>query len=715
MAFTYSCRQYITRQDNLNQKPSAFFFSVSFLILAVFIPATIPAVLLSRPVLNLYPGETTGLFPVFFINFFILLFICLPFGVLFPVCTRLINSGKARTSVTGIVYAYECLGAALGGVLTHFILIRFINQFLLFNIIGGVCLIFGLIPLLSNRLNKKPIKSITVFISIIIYTVLLYPYEKKLYNFGIQQQWLGHNIIKIKDTNYGKITITSINNQINIYQNSLLLSTSGNTLFAEERTHYSMLQHPCPENVLLIGGGFAGIINEVLKYPSVKLIDYAELDPELILLSEKFLSETETELFRNNKVNIHIRDGRLFIHETVIKYDVVILSLPEPYSSQLNRYYTKEFYNDIKSRLNEYGIVLTGLPSSENVIGDKLANFLGGVYFTLKSVFNNIVVLPGNTAFFLSSDSSSYISDSPDILWKRINNRNINPVYLDEYYLKYTLDKERSSYLKKRLDSIPVKRINSDFFPYIYIEKLIDWSTSLKGKETSVLQRFLLMDPETFWALLIIFLILSIIFSAVYRKNKKIVPGILIFAVISVGFSSISFEITSILVFQSIYGHLYNFIILLIAAFMSGLAAGGFTGNYFILKKAMLYTMYLFIQTALVFVILLFPIILFLSSKSGSLSGTPLLKNLLIPGFLFISGFLSGFHFVLTAGLLKKNRTNDFSGVLYSADLLGASAGALAAAIVIIPALGIIQANIFFCGILIISLSQLIICVKRTI
>ena len=42
-----------------------------------------------------------------------------------------------------------------------------------------------------------------------------------------------------------------------------------------------MTQHPSPEKVLLVGGGFGGLIREVLKHP-VKELDYVELDPQLI-------------------------------------------------------------------------------------------------------------------------------------------------------------------------------------------------------------------------------------------------------------------------------------------------------------------------------------------------------------------------------------------------------------------------------------------------
>jgi len=52
----------------------------------------------------------------------------------------------------------------------------------------------------------------------------------------------------------------------------MLLFSTGNEISNEENVHYAMVQHPNPENILLISGGFSGTIAEIMKYNQFWLI-----------------------------------------------------------------------------------------------------------------------------------------------------------------------------------------------------------------------------------------------------------------------------------------------------------------------------------------------------------------------------------------------------------------------------------------------------------
>ena len=78
----------------------------------------------------------------------------------------------------------------------------------------------------------------------------------------------------------------SSNNQINFFNNGLLLFSSHDPLTAEETVHFALAASCNPENVLLIGGGASEITQEILKHP-VRNIDYIELDPLIVDFSKK--------------------------------------------------------------------------------------------------------------------------------------------------------------------------------------------------------------------------------------------------------------------------------------------------------------------------------------------------------------------------------------------------------------------------------------------
>jgi len=72
-------------------------------------------------------------------------------------------------------------------------------------------------------------------------------------------------------------------------------------------------------SVLLVSGGMAGVIDEILKY-DVSRLDYVELDPAIISAGMQHL-----DIRFSPEVHLHRGDGRKFIQRTDKKYEGIIL------------------------------------------------------------------------------------------------------------------------------------------------------------------------------------------------------------------------------------------------------------------------------------------------------------------------------------------------------------------------------------------------------
>lgn len=123
----------------------------------------------------------------------------------------------------------------------------------------------------------------------------------------------------------------------------MLLGTNEESQFSEDLIHLSLLQHPAPRKVLLVGGGFQGAIDEILKH-DVGEIYYLELDPKLIEVSQNYLLSQTRKNLQNPKVKIIPIDARYFLRETENKFDLIISNLPDPSTALLNRFYSQEFF-----------------------------------------------------------------------------------------------------------------------------------------------------------------------------------------------------------------------------------------------------------------------------------------------------------------------------------------------------------------------------------
>ena len=88
---------------------------------------------------------------------------------------------------------------------------------------------------------------------------------------------------------------------------------------------------PAPDarRVLLISGGCSGTAREVLKYP-VEAVDYVDLDPLILDVAHRYVPES----LADPRIHVINADGRRFVRQTDRRYDVVIVDVPDPSTSQ---------------------------------------------------------------------------------------------------------------------------------------------------------------------------------------------------------------------------------------------------------------------------------------------------------------------------------------------------------------------------------------------
>jgi len=113
----------------------------------------------------------------------------------------------------------------------------------------------------------------------------------------------------------------------------------------------------------------AGDLREILKHPVANVI-YVELDPLLIEAAITNLPPEDVTILHDPRATLILTDGRLYVNQVAdgvketanSNFDVVILDLPEPATGSLNRFYTYEFFIEVKSILNAGGVFALGLP-----------------------------------------------------------------------------------------------------------------------------------------------------------------------------------------------------------------------------------------------------------------------------------------------------------------------------------------------------------------
>ena len=664
--------------DRLPNKPSLF--ATVQLILSVILLASFLLTRYLRPLLGIPAGEIASLLQMVCGIFLLLIPLCLCSGFLFALGCSLLGeiTGKGACSI-GHVYAYEALGAGIGGIAFSLLLIHILNPW-------QICLLAAALLALSAFLLSRQLRPVAlVWVGLLIGLLVFVGARLDLISQG--WGWQGYRVVAGKDTIYGNITVIADGPQVSFFENGVWAFTYPDPQTAEEAIHFALLEHPRPQELLLIGGGVGGLIGEALKHPSLRHVDYVELDPNLISMGRAYLPPEATLSLDDPRVEIIPLDGRRFVQQGKKHYDVIILHLPDPTTAQLNRCYTKEFFDEVAAILHEGGVFYFSVHSSENVIGQTLAQFLSSLYWTMREVFPEVVVLPGPSARFLGAQTKGTLTQDPAILVQQAAKRQLRLDYVRDYYLFSNLSAERARYLQSILEQGKGVLINRDLRPICYFYDIVLWSA-----QYSPFLKDLFLHVQGLRVEWLFSLIAAITLIILWKGRRSPSPP-LWWAVAVTGFSQIALEIIIILAFQIIYGYLYYAIGMIITAYMIGLALGSWLITIAMGRIARPLRLLLMIQAGVALYALgCLPLILGLhqgvlpSSLAGAMEGA-------FPFLTLVAGFLGGIHFPLAnkVYLGQRKEIGRIGGLIYGVDLAGSAAGALIISVILVPIMGISQ------------------------
>ncbi len=623
--------------------------AAAYTIIPALLLAGFLALRFSRQLLGRLPGEAVGTTPALSFALGLSLLVSFPLGACFVINARLRGGDSSR------IYFLESLGAAVAGAAVQFILVPGFPNWTGTGIVAFICAGASVIALKPKRPLLHLAAAVIVATSFITADLPLH-----------KLAWKPLNLIESFDTRFGKLQVFMTGGQLTLASNGLPMFSYPDPAAAEETVHFTLPQRPGLGKVLLVGGGAGGAAAEVLKYSGVAL-EYVELDPGVIQAALRHLPEEARAALQSPRMKIIYDDGRRFIKRAGGLYDVVLVSLPEPATAQVNRFYTVEFFREVKRVLAPNGVISLTAPASENYLSPDLARFLAGLAGTLRMVFRNVDTVPGGNCVFLASDGPLTID--PDELADRLERAGVNNSFVTRTALRDRLNPMRVEYLDSRLRTWDVP-VNRDLTPVGYFFHSIWWASQFKGPEAAAL-RFFAGQPIFRVLDLPLILIAALLLVPAATRRRRASACLVPVAVL--GVTSIVVEISIIMAFQASFGYLYGTIALLLGSFMAGLSLGSLTA----IRRRSVSPRELWTIQALKAVLLG---LILISLGRTSAEFLPFL-------FLGLEGALSGRLFVAANRLYPESERHP--GAAYSVDLIGSFLGALIAASIIIPLWGV--------------------------
>jgi len=368
--------------------------------------------MLIMPVLGELPVLFVDLFAVFGKNFnFVLLLqflICLTamlvpttlLGMTLPIATQLCTDNKILIgSSVGTTYSVNTIGCILGAIGTGFLLIPMIGVQkaiwigILINSGMGIILLisqqkqaafkvaYGLIILIPLALMwlgpewHKQVMTSGLFLraghsfNVKEYLTQQINHEKLLYyKDGIHCTVSVEKIVSPASSGRGDITCNyGLRFEADKSPDErLYLAVNGKTDASTSKVdmvnqlllgYLPVLLHPDPKNAFIIGLGSGVTAGAVARYPLIKEIDCAEIEPAVVEAA-RFFKQYNHNIHDDPRFRLIIGDGRHHLLTTNKKYDIIISEPSNPWIAGISSLFTREHYDLCKESLTADGIMV---------------------------------------------------------------------------------------------------------------------------------------------------------------------------------------------------------------------------------------------------------------------------------------------------------------------------------------------------------------------
>ena len=573
--------------------------NIEFVFLS-YIPAFILQLVLIIQAREISGIEAHALLPIWVVLFLPIVVnapVSIITGVFFPLACRWVQSDpKAAVSH---VYIIEAAGSFIGGIGVTILLGMGVSPATIFFILAIVVslsvFVVRLAKAVASSTENLHLRFVTCGFSLLVplfFCILfIVGADSALTHYVRVVRWTK---LLPKDAFVGSFQTAQAEYLYGIYQGQWVAIREGSTCevlpnkgTAGQTAAIALCQNPDAEDILIVGSGLS-VCYEFLRLPQVKNVTWAHCDSEYAQKIDRFI-EPQFKLTseRFGRVN---GDIRTLLSSRKQHYDIVIVNLPEATSSVLNRYYTLQFYHQIKESLKPNGVLAVRVAGGENIMGTELINLGASTKLTIQSVFPRLAIVPGEDTWFIASDSEKLTGD-PFVLRNRFAAiKGAAEIFSPQALLSvYLPDRAASALENYAAADLPEELlVNRDSRPLTHLYSLLLAAKQSGAPVTRIVKYLALAGPL---AALIPVLVL-VVLRAVYvlkagKQGGKTAERPAVkssfdssFLVFSAGWLGIGVVIVLMYLYQTLFGSLYLHIGVISSLFMVGLTAGAALARY---------------------------------------------------------------------------------------------------------------------------------------
>ncbi|WP_175410724.1 polyamine aminopropyltransferase [Streptomyces sp. TRM64462] len=276
-------------------------------------------------------------------------------------------------SAVADMFAADYVGALVGGLCFPLLLLPAFGQLKGALVVGAVNAVAGggVVLWIFRRQTRRAVRLAlsagVAAVLAVLGTVYVLADEIEV---TARQQLYRDPIVHAETTPYQDIVVTRSTAFTGRQDTRLFLNGDLQFSSVDEYRYHEALVHPAVagkrSSVLILGGGDALALREVLRYDDVERVTLVDLDPAMTRLARSFepLVRLNHDALRDPRVTVVHADAFTWLRDAGPRYDAVVIDFPDPDTAALAKLYSVEFYHLLRQRLGPDGrvVVQAGSP-----------------------------------------------------------------------------------------------------------------------------------------------------------------------------------------------------------------------------------------------------------------------------------------------------------------------------------------------------------------
>lgn len=303
-------------------------------------------------------------------------------GIAFTMVNRAVKDrlgSSART--TGIATFFNTLGAMVGSLVAGFVLLPALGmETSLFVIAAAYCTLALVVPA-EKGVEGSPLVYRHGAVAAAAASLLLFP-------FGLMQDSYfndrmaalpNHSLVSTRE---GPIeTLRYFSRDDYGKPRYFRLVTNGHSMSATSTAakrymklyvYLPVALKPDTRDALLISYGVGSTAKALTDWSRLETIDIVDISSDILEMNS-IVYPGEDNPLRDDRVRVHIEDGRFYLNTTDRRYDLITSEPPPPKIAGVVNLYSEEYFRLIRKRLNKGGYASYWLPVQQLEPADTLA------------------------------------------------------------------------------------------------------------------------------------------------------------------------------------------------------------------------------------------------------------------------------------------------------------------------------------------------------